>query len=335
MTPSQIEGWALVVIDRVTRGQPREDARVELKREWIEPKKAARRLAGHANAAGGEPVLWLIGVDEETGVCGASNEELAKWLPGVQSMFDGIHPTATAVAVPIEQRTVVALLFDTARAPFVIKAAGTADREVPWRDGTHTRSAYRSDLIRILHPYQRLPDVDVVHADAGINSEHLGPGEQDYGSRIQFRLTLYVSPLSPDPLTIPRHRCDARVWLGPDNLTLDHIAIRLLPPPQPKSDFDRSMAMFIMPPGDLDLPTTLSVEATQYETIVRGPGFLVVHGTADTKTLVREALTPLTIEVEMRPVLTSAPLLISASLTPPLVPSDLWWESGRQHVRMF
>lgn len=335
MAPSQIEAWALQVIDRVTRGDPREDARIELKREWVEPKKAARKIAGHANAAGGEPILWLIGIDEQSGVLGASDEELATWLPGVQSMFDGIHPTATAVNVPIEQRTVVALLFDTARAPFVIKATGSADREVPWRDGTHTRSAYRSDLIRILHPYQRLPEVDVIRADAGMNVEHVGPGERDYGSRIRFRFTVYMTPLSPDPLTIPRYRCSARVWLGSVDLALDRVTMRLLPPPEPGSNLERSLATFTAPAGDLDLPTSLSVQATQYEAIIRGPGFLVIHGIAYTSTLVHEAVEALTIELEMRPVLTSAPLLISACLHPPQAPSDLWWESGHEHVRIF
>jgi hypothetical protein len=52
MTRTEIEAWALRVIDSVKAGAPNEDSRVELKREWIEPKKAARRLAAHANAAG-------------------------------------------------------------------------------------------------------------------------------------------------------------------------------------------------------------------------------------------------------------------------------------------
>ena len=63
MNSRQIESWALRVIDCVKRGQPNEDFLVELKRDWIDEAKAARRIAGHANAARGENILWLIGFD--------------------------------------------------------------------------------------------------------------------------------------------------------------------------------------------------------------------------------------------------------------------------------
>lgn len=65
MNSRQIESWALRVIDCVKNGQPNEDFLVELKTEWIDTKKAARIIAGHANAARGENILWLIGVNEK------------------------------------------------------------------------------------------------------------------------------------------------------------------------------------------------------------------------------------------------------------------------------
>jgi len=68
MKPSQIEAWALNVIARVINGQPNEDSRVELKSEWIAPPDAARRIAAHANAAFGDSILWIIGVDQCAGV---------------------------------------------------------------------------------------------------------------------------------------------------------------------------------------------------------------------------------------------------------------------------
>jgi hypothetical protein len=42
MNSLQIESWALRVIDCVDASQPNEDTRIELKREWIGPQKAAR-----------------------------------------------------------------------------------------------------------------------------------------------------------------------------------------------------------------------------------------------------------------------------------------------------
>ena len=66
MKAIEIEYWALRILERVEKHQPIEDTWVELKAEWpVETAKTARQLAGHANAARGEPVLWLIGVDEK------------------------------------------------------------------------------------------------------------------------------------------------------------------------------------------------------------------------------------------------------------------------------
>lgn len=59
MNPIQIESWGLRVIDCVKKGQPNEDFLVELKRDWIEKEKAARRIASHANAARGENISLL------------------------------------------------------------------------------------------------------------------------------------------------------------------------------------------------------------------------------------------------------------------------------------
>jgi len=88
MRAHEIENWVLRIIEQVESGQPNEDYRVELKAKWLDAKKAARRIAGHANAAHGEPILWLIGVDEEEGVVGANNEELANWSAQVRAEFD-------------------------------------------------------------------------------------------------------------------------------------------------------------------------------------------------------------------------------------------------------
>jgi hypothetical protein len=54
MRRAELEAWVLEVLERVEQGKPVEDSRVELKREWPDPERAARRIAGHANAARGE-----------------------------------------------------------------------------------------------------------------------------------------------------------------------------------------------------------------------------------------------------------------------------------------
>ena len=98
------------------------DSFLELKREWIPPNaKAARRIAGHANAARGENILWIIGVDEKEGVIGVNASELASWYSAVESSFNELVPRMLPLNIPVNGVIVVALLFETDRAPFVVK----------------------------------------------------------------------------------------------------------------------------------------------------------------------------------------------------------------------
>src|SRR5271155_3156392 len=113
MRPQQIEAWVLAILDRVNRGQRVEDSRVELKADWPDPAKAARRIAGHANASGGEAVLWVIGLDEDYGVVSVTETDLAQWRSRIAAEFDGIEPAMTDLIVPTSGGKLWALLFDT------------------------------------------------------------------------------------------------------------------------------------------------------------------------------------------------------------------------------
>jgi hypothetical protein len=211
MRASQIETWAIKVLEQVEAGQPNEDARVELKSEWLDPKDMAHPLAGHANAALGEPILWLIGVDQKAGlVNGACEKELADWYPQVQTHFDEMCPSVTPVNVPWNGVIVVALLFEADRAPFVVKnpahgtqGGGPIAFEVPWRGNTSTRSARRRELLTLLAPLQTLPSVEVLEAWLSVTQIEDGTDEV----RWTVFLDLYVTPSSPQRVVIPFHRC--------------------------------------------------------------------------------------------------------------------------------
>lgn len=160
MTHQEITTWTQEIVAAVLANQRIEDSRVELKSSWLEPRKAADRLAAHANAARGTPILWLIGVDEKN--CKLSDVEpveLANWLQSVESFFDGFAPRLAIDAnVGIEGKTVVALHFETHQdAPFVvIRTKGSyPEFVVPWREGTALRAARRDDLLKILVPIRR------------------------------------------------------------------------------------------------------------------------------------------------------------------------------------
>src|SRR6185369_18070838 len=158
-SPEQVEAWVLSIVDRVRARQPIEDDRVELKADWPDVEKAARRVAGHANASGGGSVLWIIGLDEKRGVVPFAGTDPATWLQQLNAQFDGLGPSVETLSIPTDGGGVYALLFDTARRPFVVKnsahgssGGGSVSLEVPWREGTGIRSARREDLIRLLVP---------------------------------------------------------------------------------------------------------------------------------------------------------------------------------------
>jgi hypothetical protein len=224
MNPLQIEAWALDVIEHVERGQAYEDSRVELKREWpSDAVKAARQIAAHANAARGASILWLVGVDEKSGVAGVNLPDLATWWPQVVSAFDGsVAPGLRDVIVTKGGIAIVALYMETDRAPYVVRVPGgqQISHEVPWRDGARTRSASRSDLIRILVPLQSVPTIDVLGGSMQVN----GPDAQ--GMReVHARIALYFTPLSSTRIVIPRHTCEfvARVVDQSDEVLTMHV----------------------------------------------------------------------------------------------------------------
>ncbi len=163
MKAQEIELWAREKITAVLSNQPVEDSRIELKTSWIEPDKAAPRLAAQANAARGEPILWIIGVDEKKrALTNVEPRELTSWYESVQKYFDGFAPVLLDnVNFKFEGSAVAALYFDTEHgAPFVVKYAkpgeGYPQFVVPWRGSTGLRAAKREDLLRILVPILRL-----------------------------------------------------------------------------------------------------------------------------------------------------------------------------------
>ncbi|MCI0427906.1 MAG: hypothetical protein L0Z46_07830, partial [Nitrospiraceae bacterium] len=213
MRAQDIEAWVLQIVDRVKNGQPIEDVRVELKSTWPDdPKKAARQIAGHANSARGEAILWIIGLDEEKGaVLGAAYNELARWYPAVQAEFDGLSPDLTSLNVPTTNTTVVALLFETERVPYVVKnpvfgtpGGGPVSLEVPWRENNATRTANRSDLVKLLVPVAKLPALEVM--EATLRAIHQTSGA--YTWRLDVKL--YVVPRSDSQVVIPFHRSEVR-----------------------------------------------------------------------------------------------------------------------------
>jgi hypothetical protein len=223
MRAHEIEVWALRIIENVNRGRLVEDSRVELKADFIEPKNAARIIAAHANTAQGIPILWLIGVDEKKGVTGVNFSSFADWIARVFAQFDSIVPQITDIHVDASGKNVLALLFETDRAPFVVKNpdGGRISFEVPWRTATMTRTANRSELLKILSSHQQAPSFEVLSGKVERNivikevmregneilSEAIYEGERSVSWSL--RLMFYIIPGNSARIFIPNHYCKA------------------------------------------------------------------------------------------------------------------------------
>jgi hypothetical protein len=204
----QLEGRILAVVEATQKGRPQEDSYTELKAELPQDaERASRQLGGHANSANGEPILWVVGIQEDGKVVGARKQELANWLPAVAKRFDGAAPRLSqCVTLRFGSKTILGLLFLTDDLPYVVcKADGS--REVPWREGNRTRQAARSELVGLLREFARLPEVDVMDA-------HLRMGEPFRRKRpCVFQASLYFKPRLGNQVTIPFHDCFGSVEL--------------------------------------------------------------------------------------------------------------------------
>jgi hypothetical protein len=139
-------------------------------------------------------------------------KELANWLPAVQSHFDErfCPKLLLNLPVPTDGEVVIALYFETDRAPYVVKNpsfnkphGGPVQYEVPWREGNSTRSAVRVDLLRVLLKAVKRPLVEVRRATMTFSSH------SDGVEKWNFEVELYGVPKDNSPVVFPSHK-----WYG-------------------------------------------------------------------------------------------------------------------------
>lgn len=195
-------------------GHANEDSFVELKRVLPDAKKAARQIAALCNAARGQEAIWIIGVDEKTGVIhGAESTDLEAWWPGVVKSFDEVAPSMVDLKVATgDGKVVKALFFETDRAPYVVKteSGGPVGAEVPWRAGNGTRSAHRNELLKILQPAVSVPRIEVLYGSFEATAREAAAGNAYFSApgelfiELGFTIILYLEPTVP--ITLPDHR---------------------------------------------------------------------------------------------------------------------------------
>jgi hypothetical protein len=219
----QLEARVLAIVDAVRDRQRIEDDLVECKRIWPDPAKAPRQLAAAANRAAGEAIIWIIGLDEDSGELRPRTDvDPADWWAQVSSRFDQVAPDLlhhlTVHVGPAE--TVVALAFGTDRTPYMIKTSGgSPEREVPIRDGTRTRSAYRLELLRMLTQATTVPPAELLQADLVAQWHAEQPArdhfpERHASSSLTSGIEIFIEHIGPGAVVLPSHQMKAVVKSG-------------------------------------------------------------------------------------------------------------------------
>jgi hypothetical protein len=262
---ARLESWVLQVLSTLRGGIKVEDSRIEFKRTWPSPEKAARRLAGHANAARGAEIVWIIGVDENAGPVGTESKELSDWWAGTVSWFDGPAPGLTDLVIHFEGRLFVALAFETDRAPYVVRnplfgqqGGGSISFEVPWREGTSVRSASRADLIRLLVNQISVPEIEALNGYGVMRAVKNFPSNDVAGIAVSFNLWVYFTPRSEGTTVIPFHRCSCAARSIVGNKLMEDFEVSVNRP----STYHPSGSR----------PDSVTMERTSSELIVHGPG---------------------------------------------------------------
>ncbi|BCW40336.1 hypothetical protein StoSoilB3_18710 [Arthrobacter sp. StoSoilB3] len=162
MRAIDLETRVITAVDQIRAGHQVENDFIECKRDWPSDNKA-RQLAGSLNRAGGDPVIYIIGIDETTGkVHDVSGTDPLNWWTQITPKFDQTPPEMIRhMTVPVAERGehVVAVAFASDRAPYVVKTgSANPSLEVPMRESTGTRTARRDELLRMLIPAANLPE---------------------------------------------------------------------------------------------------------------------------------------------------------------------------------
>lgn len=192
------DAWALEVLGHIAARQAFETSHIELKSRVIPPKDFASQLAGLANAARWHPVLVLFGVDRRT-FPGIEPFEIGDWYTSLRASFEYGHAPDLAYSnfVLFNERTIGVLLFETDNPPYIIgggKKGGP--REMPWRYGSLTGPAGRSELLQVLSHKVGDPEIEVFKLELKIAEP----------TNMLFRGEIFLYPAQGSEIVIPFHR---------------------------------------------------------------------------------------------------------------------------------
>lgn len=280
---------------------------MELKSGFGDPARAARRVAGLANAACPDPALWIIGLSETDGVVGVDPTEFADWHSKLIGHFSELMPAMRDFVVPTSDGQLLALVLETARAPFVVRnpshgwpGGGPVELEVPIRIGTKVRTARREHLIRLLIPRTRTPAMEVLAGRCHVREwrdDEKGPPNLLWTAS----LDLYLVPRTAERIVLPTHRAVVDVRLPSGSSIEPGYRVTL----EAERSFNREGIQH----------QSHTVRTTPHEALVDGPGMLRVK--ADFRTGLEATLSgPIGMHVELHVLEGTIPLVARAKLRP-------------------
>ena len=215
----------------------------------------------------GEVILWLIGIDEKSGVVDFKDEEISEWIAKYKNEFDNVYPEIKDIIVPYNSQKIVALLIKTDRFPYVIKnplfgsvGQGPIQYEIPRRENAATRTAKREDIISLLVPIIQTPQIEI------LGSKLICEKKVNINNQVVFSwfldLEIYVISTSEQVIVIPFHKCSAKIKSESNELSFRGVALR----PPPNYAYSAKGSIYI--------------ESSQSELLIKGPGKVKVFADA-------------------------------------------------------
>lgn len=232
MRAIDLETRVLAAVERVRAGEKIENDLIECKRTWPTDNKA-RQLAGSLNRAAGDPVIYVVGIDEKDGsIHDTSHTEILDWWNQIVGQFDQIPPEMIRhIDVPINAtESVVGIAFSSDRAPYLVKTGSARPSlEIPMREGTGTRTARRDEVMRILAPALRVPAVTMLEStfSAGHNPAITPDPDSGNDYRREESVSIFgmarffVEHDGRDLVTLPAHDMGGTVEIGANSFMLD------------------------------------------------------------------------------------------------------------------
>src|SRR4030095_14124197 len=203
----------------------------------------------------------------------------------------------TDIAVTADGHTFVALLFTTDRAPFVVKATGDL-LEVPWREGTRTKSAKRSNLVRMLAPTTRLPSFEILTGSFMVKKGTVGTTESLVCTA---GMEIYVVPADDRRVVFPVHHAKLILELRPGGRPLGFVPV-----------------IFRVAGGDRVIPgvtrTSITIQVSASELIVDGPGSFRIGSSEGIITDLGDYASEGTLTAHLKPAGSMATVVLTARL---------------------